>query len=153
VYGVTWYDAILYSEWKSKKERKPYRLPTSSEWEKAARGVDGRWYPWGNSFDPGLCNIMRSRRETNAPVNVESYPEDVSIYGVRGMGGNVSDWTGTERIETDEKKAQRVCIVRGGAWLHPSILSRCACYSLLPPHTLGSIGFRLAFTLNKKVDE
>ena len=61
VFCVTVDDARAYCDWRSRQEGRPYRLPTEVEWEKAARGVDGRFYPWGNRFDGSLCNLLDSR--------------------------------------------------------------------------------------------
>ena len=57
VVNVSWYDAVSYCEWLSQERGETYRLPTEAEWEKAARGGDGRLYPWGDDFDPGKCNM------------------------------------------------------------------------------------------------
>jgi formylglycine-generating enzyme required for sulfatase activity len=90
VVGVSWYDAVAYCRWLSEQTGRPYRLPTEAEWEKAARGTDGRLYPWGNEWDPGRCNC--SGRDTTA---VTAYPVGQSPYGCFDMVGNVWQWTST----------------------------------------------------------
>ncbi|MFC2171666.1 formylglycine-generating enzyme family protein, partial [Acidobacteriota bacterium] len=144
VLGVSWHDAVAYCEWRSKRESREIRLPTETEWEKAARGVDGRWFPWGNRFDASLCNMNQSRRERNAPVMVDEYPTDLSVYGVRGMGGNMRDWTSTEEIHGEGNEARHTRVVRGGAWHFTSIGSRCAARNTNGPADVdGDLGFRV----------
>jgi formylglycine-generating enzyme required for sulfatase activity len=90
VVGVTWYDALAYCRWLSEQTGRTYRLPTEAEWEKAARGVDGRIYPWGDEWDAGRCNCA-SRQTT--PVS--AYPSGQSPYACYDMIGNVWEWTST----------------------------------------------------------
>jgi formylglycine-generating enzyme required for sulfatase activity len=126
IIGISWLNAMAYCAWRSKKERRVVRLPSESEWQKAARGVDGRLFPWGNRFDPALCNMIDSRPEP-ALLPVEEFPADVSVYGVRGLGGNVGDWTAPEitvpdaALETDEPR-----LIAGGAWYLKDMVIRSA---------------------------
>jgi len=83
--NVTWEDARAYAEWVQAA------LPTEAEWEKAARGTDGRLLPWGNDWDPAKCRCQ-TRDETRITSPVGSYPADTSPYGAMDMAGNLREW-------------------------------------------------------------
>ncbi len=93
VVQVSWYDAVEYCQWLSKKTSKKYRLPTEAEWEKAARGTDKRIFPWGNDWNPKICNVEYRIKDTT-PVGKFS-PQSDSPYGCADMCGNVFEWTST----------------------------------------------------------
>lgn len=92
VFHLDWHGAKAYLDWLAARTGRPWRLPGELEWEKAARGVDGRRYPWGDHLDPSWCCMTDSHAERMLPVTVDTYPTDCSPYGVRGLGGNVRDW-------------------------------------------------------------
>jgi formylglycine-generating enzyme required for sulfatase activity len=91
VVGVALEDAIAFCDWAAQVSGLPIRLPTEPEWEKAARGEDGRIYPWGNEWKPGVCNNSESR--LGGVCNVGQFsPQGDSVYGVADMAGNVQEW-------------------------------------------------------------
>ncbi|MBK8049172.1 MAG: SUMF1/EgtB/PvdO family nonheme iron enzyme [Anaerolineales bacterium] len=94
VTGVTWDEANAYCRWLSEMTGRRYRLPTEAEWEKAARGDDGRRYPWGEAFDPANCNAAPAGRGAVAPAGSYS-PRGDSPFGCVDMAGNVWEWTST----------------------------------------------------------
>jgi formylglycine-generating enzyme required for sulfatase activity len=104
VVQVNWDDAKAYAEWVGG------RLPTEEEWEKAARGIDGHIYPWGDEFDPTLCNTCRDYIRTTTPVGYYS-PQGDSPYGCADMAGNVWEWT-VGGLELGDEHS----VMRGGAF-------------------------------------
>ncbi len=95
VVGVTWDDAAAYCRWLRETTGRNYRLPTEAEWEHAARGSDGRLYPWGDAFDPARCNAQPAGSGTTTPVGQFS-PGGDSPEGCADMAGNVWEWTNTQ---------------------------------------------------------
>ncbi len=89
---VDFASARAYAAWRSERDGLPWRLPWEAEWEKAARGVDARVYPWGDTFDPDFANTRESHPGRPLPTNVGLPETDTSVYGVRGLGGNVRCW-------------------------------------------------------------
>ncbi len=145
VFNVDWFDAYAYAKWKGR------RLPTEQEWEKAARGTDGRKFPWGSEEDPKRASTGKDFDPNPkkggdvdgfkrwSPVNK---PEgDVSPYGVRGMAGNVSEWTATFAPSEDGMGGE-VPVIRGGNWSNPehNVTRRRVILDPLQPQD--ALGFR-----------
>ena len=90
VVEVSWHAARAYCDWLSRETGQRYRLPTKAEWEKAARGPEGRLYPWGNTWEAGRCH-----QGGDDTASVDAYPAGASVYGCYDMLGNVQEWTST----------------------------------------------------------
>ena len=141
VMSVSLDDAQAYCAWRSERLGRTVRLPSEAEWEKAARGVDGRSYPWGDHFDPSFCKMRSSRPQAPVPEPVGTFPADESPYGVRDMAGTVREWCGTE-LEPG------LWVIKGGAWnLHAHVCRASHRQGHSRRATTSSIGFRLALDL------
>jgi len=133
VVGVSWYEAEAYARWAGG------RLPSEIEWEKAARGIDGREYPWGDGFDPSRCNIDESGIGKTTPVGKYS-PRGDSPYDAADMAGNVWEWCADWY---DEDKTFKV--LRGGSWNYTQWDALCPYrYRGYPHYWYGSRGFRVS---------
>ena len=139
VYPVAWNDAMAYCQWLNGllKGELPaglvLRLPSEAEWEKAARGTDGREYPWGDTFDKNKCNTSEGGKGDTTPVGLYS-PQGDSPFGCADMSGNVWEWThslfkpypyqANDGRESEKDTARRV--LRGGSFYNNDRLARCA---------------------------
>lgn len=161
--GVTWYEALAYCKWLSDQTHRLCRLPTEAMWEKAARGEDGRRYPWGNTWEEG-----RSNQGAGGMADVTAYPPQ-SPYGCCDMVGNVRQWVASlwgERLQTPDEAylyttaaANRSAPVpaaedasdivrriwRGGSYLDPKEQLRCAFRGASFPTRAGPPNLRMGF--------
>ncbi len=126
---MSWHGAMAYARWLAARTGRPYRLLNELEWEKVARGADGRLYPWGDHLDPTWACMVNSKAGDLSCVDVDEYPLDESPHGVRGLAGNTCDlclnvWTlsgpeapgGRLVIEPPPAGGDEFRAVRGGAW-------------------------------------
>jgi formylglycine-generating enzyme required for sulfatase activity len=169
VVGVSWHEAVAYCRWKMADGgwrqaeevrqflsalRDPHcvvRLPTEAEWEKAARGADGRIYPWGDTFEAARANTADSELGHTTPVGAYS-PAGDSPYGCADMAGNVWEWCqslfrpypyrpGDGREDPNAAGAR---VLRGGSWDFVRLNARCAFrYFNLLDFRLSYVGFRV----------
>ena len=101
-------DVQAYAAWLGHKTGRTWRLPTAQEWEKAARGDDGRWFPWGNEWDPARLNSHDEGPFDTLPVG--SFPSGASPYGLMDPAGQVFEWTSTPAASIGR------FVVKGGSW-------------------------------------
>ena len=113
VVGVSFYEADAYAKWAGKE------LPTKEQWERAARGTDGRKYPWEGGFDKEKCNTSESG--IGKTTRVTRYPNGISPDGCYDMAGNVWEWT-----DSWYDKDQGTKVLRGGSWNNSQGYARCA---------------------------
>jgi formylglycine-generating enzyme required for sulfatase activity len=135
---VTGRNVLAYCAWRASRDALPWRLPTEQEWEKAARGVDARAWPWGNLWEPAFCRCAEGP-EGGALSSVGN-PSDEGPFGVRDLAGGVREWTSTEHPRDPRRRA-----IKGGGYLS----GRSACHLAVRTfakldRAAPDLGFRLA---------
>jgi toxoflavin biosynthesis protein ToxD len=149
VVDITFSLANAYAAWLTQRSAHLYRLPTEAEWECAARGTDGRRFPWGDVWE----NARAATREGGSPLPVVgSFPAGASPWGVLDMAGTVWEWTSSldalypydPHDGREDLTAPGRRIIRGGCYVNPSGYARCACrFRMAPQVTNAFLGFRL----------
>jgi len=148
--GLGWAAAVAFCSWLAARTGLPVRLPTETEWERAARGGDDREYPWGDHYTPECANLADAGVGTITTVG--SFPRGASPFGLLDLAGNVDEWTDTRYapysgapgdVPSVEDWAADPHITRGGSFHHGRDLARCARrHGVYPP--LRGAGFRVA---------
>ena len=158
---MSWAEAVAFAAWTASRTGRPWRLPAELEREKAARGVDGRVFPWGDRFDPTWCCMADSRDGDPRPAARSEFLTDQSPYGARGLAGNVREWClDPYRRQGPRLDGQRLILpdlrqdlgadrtIRGGAWNNAALYCRAAYrYGFSPEFRFQSVGLRLVRSL------
>ena len=139
VVGIRAIDAQAYIAWRSHYDGRAYRLPTETEYERMARGADGRIYPWGEHFDPALCSMLLSSPSRPHLRSTGAFPTDVGPFGHRDLAGNVREFCTAE-------KGTGV-VLKGGSWMSDETACRAASrIALDADRRRDDVSFRLAYS-------
>lgn len=163
VVGITWFEACAYCAWLSAQTGHVYSLPTEAQWEAAARGLQGRVYAYGNTYEAAHCNTFETHIRRTTPVGV--FPGGCTPEGIADLSGNVWEWTTTlwgeelnqptfrypynasdGREDPTNGTARRV--VRGGSWDPSRVSARAASrFYDNPDFRLVNLGFRVVLVV------
>jgi formylglycine-generating enzyme required for sulfatase activity len=139
--GVTFDEALAFCAWASERGGRRVRLPTGAEWEAAARGGDGRPWPWGETFDADRCACAEANAWTTAPV--DAHPGGASPCGAEQLAGNVWEWVGDPADEDGWRR------VRGGCHLdHAWGVRASRSLPADPGRATHTTGFRIAIEID-----
>ncbi|MFH2038273.1 MAG: SUMF1/EgtB/PvdO family nonheme iron enzyme [Chloroflexota bacterium] len=144
VVGISYFEAEAYCNWLSFYKKKAIRLPDEKEWEYAARGSDGRPYPWGEEFDPVLTNTLESERFDT--VESATMDTDASPFDVHDMAGNVQEWTSSlyEPLPGELFPSGILHVSRGGSFNDTAYGARTSYRRAYPPgYFFSFLGFRV----------
>jgi formylglycine-generating enzyme required for sulfatase activity len=144
--GVAFDDAVAFCAWASARSGRRVRLPSGAEWEAAARGDDGRPWPWGHAFDPDRCACAEANAWTTAPV--DAHPAGAAPCGAEQLAGNVWEWVGDPPDEDGWRR------VRGGCHLdHAWGVRASRSLPADPGRATYTTGFRIAIDIDHADEE
>lgn len=147
---VNWLEAMAFSRWLSAQLGYTVTLPTEQQWEKAARGVDGRIYPWGDKYHSGFANCNETRDKSGSlrldqTTAVGLFPQGDSPFGIADLAGNVWEWCRDAYHESADPGIDARRVLRGGSWSsEPDLLRSVSRHWYYADSRLTDIGFRLA---------
>ena len=139
--NVNWYEAMALANWLGNLLGMKITLPTVAQWQRAAKGDDDRYYPWGDDYDEERCNTLETGLKATTPV--DRYPKGASPYSAYDMAGNVWEWTLNSAAAADAGRDFRRAVV-GGSYVSPCDRAQTSFrYYLVPQVRYSSIGIRL----------
>ena len=153
---VSWHDAVGYAAWFAESTGAPWRLPSELEWEKLARGVDGRRFPWGDAAVLGYANVLGSTQSKPTLGRVDGRPVDSSVYGPASLAGNQRELTQSRwqregptpqgGLPTQVPPEGGALVVRGG--VYAGVLQGLGSRWVTQPSAVNAYrGFRLVCTV------
>ncbi len=139
--NVNWYEAMAFANWLGAQLKMKVSLPTIGQWQRAAKGDDDRYYPWGDDYQEEHCNTVETGLKTTTPVN--RYHKGASPYGVYDMAGNVWEWTLKTATAAEAGRDYRRAVV-GGSYVSSGDRAQTSYRHYLDPRVrYSSIGIRL----------
>jgi formylglycine-generating enzyme required for sulfatase activity len=161
IVGVSWYEAVAFCKWLTERFKDTGKigpnemitLPNEKQWEKAARGIDDRHYPWGNEVDPNRANYIDSGIGKTSPVGC--FPDGASCYCCEEMSGNVWEWCQTKWQDNylnyrddNDNDGDEARVLRGGSFASYWLSTRCSVRSWAQPSARDiEVGFRVVLAM------